>query len=62
MWDLLVSIPDHCLSFYFIFYTLNIFQKNLSAVRAYISDCHVRNNVKLDIQTLILCFYQFSKQ
>ena len=20
MWDLIVSVPDHCLSFYFIFY------------------------------------------
>ena len=25
MWDLIVSVPDHCLSFYFSFNTLQIF-------------------------------------
>ena len=24
MWDLIVSVPDHCLSFYFVRYILNV--------------------------------------
>ena len=24
MWDMIVSVPDHCLSFYFVKYILNV--------------------------------------
>ena len=35
MWDLIVSVPDHCLSFYlediFIYFALEVFRKKFIA-------------------------------
>ena len=33
MWDLIVSVPDHCLSFYFILITLEAAEMNAYRTR-----------------------------
>ena len=33
MWDLIVSVPDHCLSFYFLYQYIANIQKNFSLVK-----------------------------
>ena len=33
MWDLIVSVPDHCLSFYFEFIIIKYFQKFIMKVQ-----------------------------
>ena len=38
MWDLIVSVPDHCLSFYFVIYQGRLSIKD--RVPFHVSSCH----------------------
>ena len=38
MWDLIVSVPDHCLSFYFTFYLIRF-----ARVCSHVADFNARN-------------------
>ena len=36
MWDLIVSVPDHCLSFYSVVYTMRRFMFSLALLFFYV--------------------------
>ena len=54
MWDLIVSVPDHCLSFYFSLIVL----KQLADVFAWNEDVHVVLVLSFDISFLYLFSFQ----
>ena len=54
MWDLIVSVPDHCLSFYFDINELVLKKSQLSNY-PFITDCFLKKNERwIFCQTIIL--------
>ena len=55
IWDLIVSVPDHCLFFYFL-QALNVFDANIkSEMRSFKSNEKLQNMHKFDYR--LLSFY-----